>query len=256
MTSSSQQSLEKGKFFYAVILADKEKDVGLLGLNGEKVHFIFYKDIAAVVSGHPRVDVIKLLRKNLSPYHRVCRELGKTFTTLPAKFGQIAKDEHEVRKVLEANYTRIRSELSRLHNKVEMGLTIFWQVDDVFQYFLSKDAELKSRREKLLQRGGSASRMERLNFGEFFHQRMIDAKDKIAKQVISLFPAEEIRIEEPSEEKMVMNVSLLVTKNSLKNFDEALTKVANMLGEEYSVKVDGPWLPFSFVKRLELGFNR
>ena len=55
-----------GKLFYAVILAERECNFGPVGLDSKMVHSIHYKDIGALVSDYPRVDSIKLLRKNLS----------------------------------------------------------------------------------------------------------------------------------------------------------------------------------------------
>jgi len=38
----------------------------------------------------------------------------------------------------------------------------------------------------------------------------------------------------------------------LKDFEEAVNRAVSFLGNEHSSKLDGPWVPFSFVKRLEL----
>jgi len=223
-SEQSEKKLNQSKFFYAVILADGGQEFRAIGLNEQRVYTVAYQDIAAVVSDYPQVDSIKLLRKNLSPYHRVCRELGKAFTTLPARFGQIAEDEDEALRVLKENYRKIRAELGRLHNKVEMGLKLWWEVDNVLQYFLTQDQELKSYRDKLLRKSGPPSRMEQLDFGRYFYERM--------------------------------NAALLVRKEELKEFEKGVNKAASSLGEEYRLNIDGPWVPFSFLERLELGLKR
>jgi hypothetical protein len=255
MTPKLEKKSNHGEFFYAVILADGQREFKASGLDGQRVYTIAYQDISAVVSDYPRVDSIKLLRKNLSPYHQVCRELGKAFTTLPARFGQIAQDEGEVRTVLQKNYQKIRAELGRFHNKVEMGLKLWWEVDNVFQYFLAQDQVLKSYREKLLYKSRPSSRMEQLDFGRYFHDRMNAARHRITEKVLYSLPPGEMRVEDPTEDKMVMNASLLVKKEGLKEFEGKVNKVASSLGREYSLKVEGPWVPFSFVERLELGLK-
>jgi len=248
--------VKQGKFFYAVILADGGQEFKVSGLDGERVYTLTYRDIAAVVSDYPRVDSIKLLRKNLSPYHHVCRELGKAFTTLPARFGQIAQDQDEVSRALQENYKRIRNELGRFHDKVEMGLKLWWEVDNVFQYFLSQDQELKSYREKLLRKSRAVSRMEQLDFGRYFCDRMNAVRQRITEKVVSSLPPGEVRVEDPTEDKMVMNASLLVKRVELKEFETGVNKVASFLGKEYRLKIEGPWVPFSFVERLELGLKQ
>jgi len=252
----SEKKLNQSKFFYAVILADGGQEFRAIGLDEQRVYTVVYQDIAAVLSDYPQVDSIKLLRKNLSPYHRVCRELGKAFTTLPARFGQIAKDEDEALRVLKENYREIRAELGRLHNKVEMGLKLWWEVDNVLQYFLTQDQELKSYRDKLLRKSGPPSRMEQLDFGRYFHDRMNAVRQGIAKKVLSSLPPGEVRVEDPSEDKMVMNAAFLVKKEELKEFEKGVNKAASSFGEEYRLNIDGPWVPFSFVERVELGLKR
>jgi len=244
-----------GKFFYAVILADGEREFKATGLDGQRVYAIAYRDVSAVVSEYPQVDSIRLLRKNLSPYHGVCRELGAAVTTLPARFGQIAKDNDQVLGVLSQNYRRIRGELERFDNKVEMGLKLWWEVDDVFQYFVGQDPKLDSYREKLLRRPRTPSRMEQLDFGRYFHDRINAARERITKGLLSSFPSIQVRVEDPGEDKMVMNVSLLVEKKGLEDFEKGVNSAVSSLGKEYRLKVEGPWVPFSFVERLELGLR-
>lgn len=255
MSPKLEKKSKQGKFFYAVILADGGQEFRAIGLDEQRVYTVAYQDIAAVVSDYPQVDSIKLLRKNLSPYHRVCRELGKAFATLPARFGQIAQDKDEALRVLKENYKKIRGELERLHNKVEMGLKLWWEVDNVFQYFLTQDQELKSYRERLLHKSGPPSRMEQLDFGRYFYDRMNAVRQGISKKVLSSLPPGEVRVEDPSEDKMVMNASLLVKKEELKEFEKGVNKAASSLGKEYRLKIEGPWVPFSFVERLELGLR-
>lgn len=253
--TSPETKVKQGKFFYAVILADGGQEFKVSGLDGERVYTLTYRDIAAVVSDYPRVDSIKLLRQNLSPYHHVCRELGKVFTTLPARFGQIARDHDEVSRALKENYKKIRNELDRFHNKVEMGLKLWWEVDNVFQYFLAQDQQLRSYREKLLHKSRPSSRMEQLDFGRYFYDRMNAVKQRTTRKVLSSLPPGEVRVEDPTEDKMVMNASLLVKKNGLKEFEKRVNKVGSSLGKEYRLKIEGPWVPFSFVERLELGLR-
>lgn len=241
-----------GKFFYAICLDGQEEELGNIGLEGKPVHLICYRDVAAVVSDYPEVDSIKLLYKNLSPYHRTCREAAKNFTTIPARFGQIARDEDEVQRLLRAHYSMLRKELERLYQKIEMGLRLWWEVDNLGEYFLQGDPELKSLRDQLLRKPGGLTRMEQLNFGSYFHDRMNLAREQIAKEVLATLPAGEAKLEEITEEKMVMNAALLVAGERQAEVEKAVGKIPDWLGEGYRIKLDGPWVPFSFVQALEL----
>lgn len=240
-----------GKLFYAVILTDRECSFGNVGLNGQRVYSINYKDIGALVSDYPRVDTIKLLRKNLAPYYDVIREAAQRSTTIPARFGQIARDAGEVGLALRRNYAKTRRELDRLDGKVEMGLKVWWNVENPFDYFVERDQPLRARRDQLRAKG-PLNRMEQIDFGCYFHERMDRARREIAERVLAALPPGEARLEEVVEDSMIANAGLLIRKDLRKPLEEAVDALGESMGEEYRLKLDGPWPPFSFVDRLEL----
>lgn len=245
-----------GKLFYAVILAERECNFGPVGLDSKVVHSIHYKDVGALVSDYPRVDSIKLLRKNLSPYHQVISNASGHFTTIPARFGQIARDAGEVNIALRKSYQIIKKELERLDNKVEMGLKVNRDVKDIFEYFMSKDEKLRARRNQLMNSSKTPSRKELIDFGHYFHERINQAREQITKEILAALPPGEARIEDIHDDFMVTNVTLLIDKNLRVQLENAIDILGKSLGNEYSLKLDGPWPPFSFVDRLELHLER
>ncbi len=245
-----------GKLFYAVILAERECDFGNTGLDNQRVHTVHYRDVGALVSNYPRVDSIKLLRKNLAPYHQVVREATKRFTTIPAKFGQIARDAGDVSIALRGNYGRIRQELSRLDGKVEMEFKVWWNVENILEYFAEKDAALKARRDQLMAGGSQVNRMAQIDFGHYFYNRMDQARKKMTERMLAALPPGEARAEDIHEDKTIMNVQLLIRKDLLKPLEDAVDGLARSMGDEYSLKLNGPWPPFSFVNHLEFHLTR
>ena len=251
--ANKEEKTRKGKFLYAIILSDREREFGPIGLDGGSVHSILYQDIAALVSDYP-VKEIKALRKNLSPYHLTIRKVAEGYTTIPAKFGQVAGDANKVRKVLEANYREIREELARLEGKVEMGLKISWTVGNVFEYVVGKSRELRELRDRLLKSSASLTRQQQIDVGTLVHGKLEETREGISEKVITMLQdsIEEAEIADPTEEKVVMHGAFLIRKDHQNDFVAAAQKVADLLGEDYAVKVDGPWVPFSFVRRIEL----
>jgi hypothetical protein len=245
-----------GRLFYAVIAIDRECNFGPVGLDNKAVYSINYKDMGALVSEYPRVDSIKLLRKNLAPYHDVIKKASEHFTTIPAKFGQIARDSGEVDIALRKNYQTIQKEIERLAEKVEMGLKITWSVDDVFEYFINRDDKLKSIRNQLMNSSKSASQKDLIDFGRYFHERMDQYRKQVTEKTISVLPPGEARIEDIHDDKMITNLALLVRKDLLEQLEDTIDKLGESMGSEYSLKLDGPYPPFSFVDRLELHLER
>ena len=245
-----------GKLFYAVFLAERECNFGPVGLDNETVHSIHYKDIGALVSNYPRVDSIKLLRKNLAPYHQVVRKVSEHFTTIPARFGQIGRDAGEVGIALRKNYQMIRAGLARLDKKVEMGLKVNWDVEDVFQYFIGKDERLRGLRNRLMNEGKLPDQKALIDFGSYFHKRMDQVREQITEKVLAALPSGEARVEEIHDDSMVTNAVLLIEKSLRKQLEDTIDELGKSMGDEYSLKLDGPWPPFSFVDRLELHLER
>jgi hypothetical protein len=241
-----------GKLFYAVILTDRECNFGPVGLDNKTVHSINYKGVGALVSDYPRVDSIKLLRKNLAPYHQVVKKASEHFTTIPAKFGQIARDAGEVDIALRKNYQTIQKELARLAGKVEIGLKITWNVEDVFEYFISRDEKLKNLRNQFMNSNKPPNQSDLIDFGHYFHERMDQARKQITETTLSALPSGEAKIDDIHDDKMIANVTLLIRKDLRNQFEYTVEELGKSMGSEYSLKLDGPWPPFSFVDRLEL----
>jgi hypothetical protein len=245
---------ERGKYFYAVILTDEPRAFGNIGLNSERVYTLLHRDIAALVSDHP-VTTIRPLRRNLAPFHLVLRSVSEVCTTIPAKFGQIAEDADRVLRMLRTHYNRLKRELDWLHAKGEIGVKVFWELDNLSEYFLRTDEELRRLRGRILARGAPPTRQDQIQLGGLIYDKINARKEGITRQVVTALRnvAAEVRVDDPTEDRMVMNGSFLVGRERRSDFEEAVSKVGSLLGQEYLVKVDGPWPPFSFVTHIELG---
>ena len=244
-----------GKLFYAVILTDSPVDFGSIGLDNQRVFSVNYKDIAALVSDYPRVNTIKLLRKNIAPYHGVIQESVKRFTTIPAKFAQIARDSGEVSIALQRNYGKIRRELERLEEKVEMGVKGWWTAPNILEYFVEKDPDLKNRR-NLLKSKLHLNRMEQIDFGTFFHDKMDKARKQVTDIILNSLPASEKKLENISEDHMTTNALVLIRKTLQSELVEKIKELNDSMGNEFRLSSDGPWPPFSFVDHVEIFLPR
>lgn len=256
MIKNNNGSSDYGKLLYAIILADRECHFGSIGLDNKEVYSVHYKDVGALVSDYPRVDSIKLLRKNLAPYHQVVRKAAQHFTTVPARFGQIARDAGEVNIALRKNYGLIRREVERLDGKVEMGLKVNWNLEDVFDYFIKVDERLRAKKEQLMSGSKTLNQRELIDFGSYFHERMNQVRRQVTDKILAALPPGEMRAEDIRDDKMVVNAMLLIRKELQKPLEAAVDGLGRSMGDEYRLKLEGPWPPFSFVDRLELHLER
>lgn len=236
---------------YGVILTDGEHDFGAIGLDGERVYTVRHQDIAAVVSSHPATS-IKPLRRNLAPFHQTLRHVSTQHTTIPAKFGQIAEDDAQVRRLLEAHYESLKAELERLHAKGEIGLKVSWAVDNLSAYLVESDEELRRFRGWLQSRGSPPSRQEQIELGGRVYDWLNARRQAMSQLVLRSLrqTSAESRLDDPTEDHVLSAAAFHVAHQQRADFEEAVTKMAALLGPEYMVKIDGPWPPYHFSPRL------
>lgn len=237
-----------GKYLYGFVEGDFQLAGELLGLANAPVHSIRLEDIAAIVSDHP-VEKLSLLRKNVEPHHRVIREISAQSTLIPATFGHISDNDEQIRAVLRVNHTEIREELRRLLGKAEMGVKLVWDVDNIFDFLVGADRELRSRRDRVF--GKSRPTLEdKLELGAFFDKLHRRERERLGNQIVeALRPvAGEFRVNPPADEKVVLNAAFLIERAREKEFEEALYRAANLFDSNFALDYNGPWPPYNFVR--------
>ena len=243
---------ENGKYLYGIVGAvdgfPALRD-GRIGIAEEKVYTICYGDLAAVVSDHP-VCKIQPLRQNLNPHHEVIKEVNKRYTIIPMTFGHIAKDTDDILQVLKNNFSIIFQELKKLENKVEMGLKIFWDVDNVFEYFLKKDRELENYRDRLFGKASKPTSEEKLELGMLFAQKVNEERQQHTNRVLKALDhcIVDVRINKPTDEKMMLNAAFLIERDKGKEYEEGVYRVANLFDGHFTFDYNGPWAPYNFTE--------
>ena len=126
-----------GKFLYAIIRGAEEKKYQAKGIEGRTVYSIGKEEISAVVSDVTVNKKIRPERRNIAAHQEVLKVLMKETTPLPMTFGVIGDTGDAIRLILAKNQTVLLSQLERVDNKVEMGLTVTLDVPNIFEYFVT-----------------------------------------------------------------------------------------------------------------------
>ncbi len=243
-----------GRYLYGLIRATGDRDFGCIGLEHDgkpgRVYTLRLDSIAAVVSEYPAREKILPLRKNLEPHHRVIREVMKTATIVPMTFGHVAKSEEEITRALRRNRTRILAEIDRLDRKVEMALKVRWDVDNIFDYFVSADPDLAAFRDQVFGRSSAPTQAEKIELGRMFEERRTMDREEHTERVVEVFRSctADVKVNPPKGEQMVMDLSFLVDRDSVKSFEERVYQVAGTFPAQYTFDFNGPWAPFNFVE--------
>jgi len=243
----------KSVYVYGLVRAEKDLEFGNIGPdhNGEqaRVYTVRLGSIGAVVSDHWDTGRIRPLRKNVEPHHRVIREVMKSTTVLPMAFGHVSKSAEMVMKMLKRDRACIEEQLERVGGRVEMGLKVIWAVDNIFEYMVERSAELKSYRDEIFVQGRSPSQPELIELGRMFETQLNKQREDLAERIELLREnSAEIKFNPAKNEKVVMDLSILVERGALERFEGFVHEVAKLFPAQCVVDYNGPWAPFNFVE--------
>lgn len=242
-------------YLYGITRANSP-EIDTPGVEGGAVEKVIEGEVAAVVS---RVATTKIRprRANLSAHHQVLRRLTAANTVLPMTFGTLAESEAELRDLLDCNYDELLDLLQRLEGKIEMGLKVYWDTENVFEYFVANHEELATLRNRLFRPGRQATRDEKIKLGMLFEEQLAQSRQRHTQRVVeALSPyCAEIRTVDPGEERMVMKLACLVGRGLKDAWEDGVMQVAKLFNDHYCFTCSGPFAPHCFAE-IELSRER
>jgi len=137
---------------------------------------------------------------------------------------------------------------------VEMGLRVFWDVMNVFEYFVNTHADLRAFRDKLYHGRRQPTRDDKIELGHMFDETLNKDRDTHTQTVERALGARcvEIKRNKPRNEREVMNLACLILKDAQKEFEEGVFEAAALFDDNYRFDFNGPWPPYNFVTGLEV----
>lgn len=240
----------EGKYIYCVINSSSDQVFGELGIGGrgDKLYTVCFKDIVAVVSNSPIINY-PATKVNLLSHTKAIEEVMKEFTVLPARFSTIAEDDEEIKKILEKEYDRIKSMLTNLEGKKELGLKAVFISNEIYKDILKKHYKIKIFKEKLEH---TKQYNNLLEIGEMVEKALEEEKEFYKEEILkTLSPlAVDICINKTFGELMILNTAFLVEKNKETEFAQKIKE----LDSNYSGKIKFSYVdsmpPFNFAKLI------
>jgi hypothetical protein len=200
---------EQGRYFYGVILCNEGKSFGRIGMNGDEVHAITYRDISAVVSDMPMKDY-EITEDNTRRHIEVLTQIMERYTVIPVEFGTTIKNEKILKHLLAKSYDPTRKCLQLVDNMVELGMKAVLHSDIGF-------ANPEKRKECMSDILGTLNTM---------------AKQSVTGNLFT--------------DRLILNTSFLVNKGDVDAFSD---KVASLQEKYPVLRLlySGPWPPHNFV---------
>ena len=240
-------TVEVGLYLYGITVAQGAVPVEVPGIENAAVEQVVEGSLAAIVT-RVTTQKIRPQRSNLAAHHHVLRDLTDQRPILPVAFGTIAGSEERLREVLQQNHDLLVDRLSRLRGKVEMGLGVYWETPNIFEFFVATHQELEQMRDRLFRPGKKPTFEEKVEMGKLFESLLQDSRQRHTGQVIEAMSpyCVEIRTIDPGEEKMIMKLACLVEKSRRGQWEDGIEAVARHFDNHYCFKYTGPWAPHHF----------
>ncbi len=237
------------KYVYAIIDGPPHADYGGIGIDGRPLEFVAAGRITSVVSTTD-AERIRPERRYLAAHREVLRRLiEREDAVLPICFGTIAAGP-EITSMLGANRAMLARQLRRVSGMVEMGLRAAWEVNNIFDYFISIKPELRAARDRVFGRHRQPTQDEQIELGRTFERVLAqerDAHTRLVEQALAACCAE-IRRQPARDEREVMNLACLVGRARQAEFEAALFKAAAHFDNSFAFDYSGPWAPHSFAE--------
>ncbi len=253
-TVASNESLSSAlgtgqRYIYAVLDADFGLPSGLPnGLSDAGLEFVVEGQVAAVISP-VKGKKLRPRRAHLAAHHGVISALMSHCTVLPMSFGIVSDDAAEVTAFLRDHQELLLKQLDVVRGKVEIGLRVKVDTEDIFGWVVERSGELQATRDRYFAGGREPSREEKIELGrQFTHalDRMRAATLDTLTQYLE--PASvAFRTNDPRNEQEFANVTALVPREAVAAFEDAVAQAAAPFEDSFLFNLTGALAPYSFV---------
>lgn len=253
--SQNSHAEEQGKYVYCIIKTDEPKDFGPVGIGGRRdvVHTVQFKEFAAVVSNCPLV-VFDPTRENALAHEHVNELVMKDFTVLPMSFGTVFRTESDIREFLKGTYEALSDVLQKMDGKIEFGLKVNWDKDQVIREIEDENEEIRRLKEEIQSNTSTSTYFSRMQLGRVVESALQARADAYVGEIYEVLRDAAIasRSNKPIGDKMIMNAAFLISRDREAAFDGRVKSIASRF-DRLTFKYTGPWPPYNFVNiRLKL----
>jgi hypothetical protein len=249
-------SVAEGKYVYCIIQSKEPRTFGPLGIGGrgDEVYTVHYEGLAAVVSNTPLV-VYDPTRENVFTHEQINETVMGEFTVLPMAFGALFRTEQDIVELMRGTYDALRDVFAKMEGKVEFGLKVNWDRDQVIAQLEKENEEIRQLKEQITSRTTGSTYFARMQLGRLVETALTDQADYFVREVYSVLrdTAVASRANKPIGDKMIMNAAFLLERDREAEFDLKVKEIAARYDGKLSFKYSGPWPPYNFVHiRLKL----
>ncbi|MDD5094850.1 MAG: GvpL/GvpF family gas vesicle protein [Dehalococcoidia bacterium] len=244
---------QAGKYIYGIIERPQNNVFSLEDFEG--VGTIEQGDLLAVVGSSP-VRTCDLLDEQLQAsdvrrHQLVLERILKDRTVIPMSFGIIARDENDVKKLLQSAYDDFKDTIRELDNRIELNLQVRCCESEalILRHVASTDETVRKLREALASASAEITESVKLELGKAVVAAIAERKAEYARDIVSALSkiADQSLAGKLTAKDMIINESFLVLREKEAEFDHTVNGLGEKYGDRLKFKYIGPMPPYSFV---------
>jgi hypothetical protein len=253
---TAETAAQEGKYVYCIIETREPRSFGPVGIGGrgDEVYTVHHEGLAAVVSNTP-IQVYDPTRENVFAHEQVNETVMRDFTVLPMAFGVMFRTEDDIVELMRGTSDALRDVLAKMQGKVEFGLKVNWDREQVIAEIEQESEEIRNLKEQITSRAAGSTYFARMQLGRLVEQALSEKSDAYVREIYDGLrdAAVASRANKPIGDKMIMNAAFLIERDREQEFDVKVKEVAARYEGKLFFKYTGPWPPYNFVHiRLKL----
>ncbi|MFD2792454.1 GvpL/GvpF family gas vesicle protein [Promicromonospora vindobonensis] len=252
MSDDRDQLAGPGLYLYGLVQLDEHVPEDLIGVQDEPVRGERLAQVTALVS-HLDDGAVVGRPAEVRAHAAVVDTMAGRGPVLPIQFGTTTDDLDGIGSALPAERQQAYVDnLRRLADVVQLSLTARYVQDTVIAELVREDPEIRQLRELTRGRPEVVTHDARVRLGElvvagFERKRAADA-DLLERAVVPL--VEELRHREVTQVDVVLDAAVLVRRDAVARFEDALEDVAAGVVGRITLRLVGPQAPYDFVEEV------
>ncbi|TSI12069.1 GvpL/GvpF family gas vesicle protein [Brevibacterium aurantiacum] len=249
---SDDINTDSDKYLYGIVLADSGLSEGTSGVQAGQLHAVGSGRVAAVVSDLVETDILGT-PDDLKAHIAVLDGLAATQPVLPLAFGTVIPAEAdiagEVLALREAEYVEALEGLAGLS---QFTLLVRYDRDTIIREIILDNPEAAELRENIAGTDEDETRNERIRLGEIVVKTMESWKTSEGPPILNqLEPlTADMSVRESGQAEDVVEVAVLLSQESLAEFDDTIDKLAEANQDRMRFRLVGPQAPYDFVPEM------
>lgn len=235
-------------YVYAILRCEASIPPELTGLEDAPLSLVSGGELAAAVSPIAQMAVAPA-PASLLRHESVVEALCQAGPALPARFGAILPSQEAMKEALARQSATLLSDLERLGNKVELGLTILWGTGGKQEDTQSEQSLSLSRRFTDDTTSGPGTRYLQARLAHYQRQTAQNGKVQALianlEQALKPYTLEQV-YRKPTIARIAVRAAYLVHRSQINAFQQAVDEL-RQAQPDLRWLISGPWPPYSFV---------